>query len=293
LLLKGRQRTINKLSIERRAQILSMLAEGCSVRSIARMTGTDKGAILRLLSNVGEACMELLDTTMRGLTCKQLQVDEIWGFCYAKEKNVPDQFNGHFGYGDVWGFTAICADTKLMPSFHIGQRNGQHAKAFLEDLQGRLANKVQLTSDGHKMYLAAVESVFGADIDFAQLDKHYNTPAKATPENRYSPGICCGITKKKIEGNPDPKHISTSFVERANLTIRMSNRRFTRLTNGFSKKLANLEYSFALMIAHYNFCRVHQSIRVTPAMEAGIADHIWEVSELVALLDGREWKGRK
>lgn len=283
---------MNKLTIKERAEILKLLVEGMSVRAVCRVTGRDKGAVLRLLSNVGEACMELLDTKMRGLKCERIQVDEIWGFCYAKEKNVPDQFKGQFGYGDVWSFTAICADTKIMPCFHVGQRNALNAKAFLEDLKGRLANQVQLTSDGHRMYVNAVEHVFGADVDFAQLEKHYNTPAKSSPENRYSPGQCCGITKKKIEGNPDPRHISTSFVERANLTIRMSNRRMTRLTNGFSKKLANLECSFALMIAHYNFCRVHQTLRVTPAMEAGIADHVWDLEEIVALLDEREWKGR-
>src|SRR6266403_2489821 len=273
---------MNKLTTAKRAQIVSALVEGNSLRATQRMTGASKVTILRLLEALGPACAEYHGKAVRNLTCKRIQCDEIWQFCYAKEKNVPADKKGQFGYGDIWTWVAIDADTKLVPSFMVGSRGSQTAKAFMDDLASRLANRVQLTTDGHRVYLNAVESAFGSDIDYAMLVKLYGNDAET--ETRYSPAECIGCREIGITGRPDPKHISTSYVERQNLTMRMSMRRFTRLTNGFSKKVENHIYHVALHYMHYNFCRIHKTLRVTPAMEAGISDHVWTVEEITALL---------
>ena len=247
------------------------------------MTGAAKGTVLKLLAELGYACWEYQDQTLRDLPCKRVQCDEIWSFCYAKAKNVPHEKRGEFGYGDVWTWTAICADTKLVPSFVIGPREAHVAHAFMEDLAGRLRDRVQLTTDGLGVYLNAVEDAFGSDgVDFAQLVKIYGEDL--TSATRYSPATCTGTRREPRLGAPDGRHISTSFVERQNLTMRMSMRRFTRLTNAFSKKVENLEHAVALHFMHYNFARVHQTLRVTPAMEAGVADHVWSIEEIVGLL---------
>ncbi len=223
---------------------------------------------------------------MRNLTCKRLQLDEIWPFCYAKEKNVPEPLRGQPGYGDVWTFVGIDAETKLVPSWLIGLRDGCFATAFVRDLASRLAHRVQITTDGHRMYLDAMEEGFGGEVDFAQLIKHYgNAGQPENPETRYSPGECCGTTKSVISGNPEEVHISTSYIERQNLTMRMRMRRFTRLTNAFSKKLANHEHAVALHFFHYNFIRRHQKLRMPPALKAHVADHLWTLEELVDLID--------
>ncbi len=225
------------------------------------------------------------DVALRNLPCKRVQVDEIWSFVYAKAKNVTDKIRQKQGpeVGDIWTWTAICADTKLVPSFLVGGRDAGYATEFLQDLAGRLANRVQLTSDGHKPYLEAVEDAFGADIDYAMLVKHYGSAPEG--EKRYSPAVCTGATQKAITGKPDEAHISTSYVERQNLTMRMSMRRFTRLTNAFSKKIDNHRHSIALHFMYYNFARIHQTLRVTPAMEAGISDHVWTIEDIVGLLE--------
>jgi IS1 family transposase len=246
------------------------------------MTGVSMNTIQKLMSDIGPACVEFQDKAMRNLNCKHIQCDEIWQFCYAKAKNVPTEKQGQFGYGDVWTWVALDADTKLVPSWRIGTRGAGTAYEFIHDLADRLANRTQLTTDGHRVYLEAVESAFGMDIDYAMLVKLYGAD-RGESEARYSPAECIGCRSIKITGRPDPKHISTSFVERQNLTMRMSMRRFTRLTNGFSKKVENLGHSVALHYMWYNFARVHKTLRVTPAMEAGIADHVWTIEEIVRL----------
>jgi IS1 family transposase len=274
---------MNKLTTTKRAQIISALVEGNSLRATSRMTGASKVTILRLLEAIGPACAEYQDKALRNLTCKRIQCDEIWQFCYAKEKNVPADKRGQFGFGDVWTWAAICADTKLIITWQIGTRGSGTAFEFMHDLAGRLAHRVQLTTDGHKVYLNAVESAFGVDIDYAMLIKIYG--ADSTNDTKYSPAECIDCKPIAITGRPDPKHISTSYIERQNLTMRMGMRRFTRLTNGFSKKIENHAHAVALHYMHYNFCRIHQTLRVTPAMEAGIASHVWTIEEVVSLLD--------
>jgi IS1 family transposase len=248
------------------------------------MTGVAKGTVLKLLSDLGRACARYQDEKLRNLPCKRIQCDEIWGFCYAKEKNVPEEYKGKLGFGDVWTWTAICADTKLIPSWLVGERSVRYAEKFISDLAGRLAHRVQLTTDGHKPYLRAIDGAFGADIDYAMLEKIYTAPP-TDGATRYSPAECCGARRLRIMGNPDQAHVSTSFAERQNLTMRMSMRRLTRLTNAFSKKVQNLEAAVALHFMWYNFGRIHQTLRVTPAMQAGIADHVWSVEEIAGLLD--------
>jgi len=218
----------------------------------------------------------------RNLPCKHIQCDEIWSFCYAKEKNVPKDKKGQFGYGDVWTFTAICADTKLVPAWHIGRRDLENATIFMKDLAARLAFRVQLTTDGHSMYLDAVERAFGTGVDFSQLVKIYGQSPEG--QRRYSPPVCIGAVKQRVNGNPEHKKVSTSYVERQNLTMRMNMRRFTRLTNAFSKKVENLFYALALHFIYYNFCRIHQTLRVTPAMEAKVTDHVWDIVEILGLI---------
>jgi IS1 family transposase len=275
---------MNKLTQAKRVQIIAALVEGNSIRAICRMTGAAKGTVLKLVVDLGKACANYQDRTLRHLTCKKIQCDEIWSFCYAKEKNLPDQLKGKLGFGDVWTWTAIDADTKLIVSSLVGDRSAAYAKKFIDDLASRLAHRVQLTTDGFKAYLTAVESAFGSEVDYAMLDKIYNAPPnKGT--TRYSPAECCGTKKVKMKGNPDMAQVSTSFVERQNLTMRMSMRRMTRLTNAFSKKLENQAHAVALHFMHYNFCRIHQTLRVTPAIEAGIASHVWSLEEIAGLLD--------
>ena len=235
----------------------------------------------KLLVDVGQACAEYQNKTLRNLTCKRIQCDEIWSFCYAKQKNVPPEKQGKFGYGDVWTWTAIDADTKLAISWLIGDRSASTAYLFMKEIASRLKNRVQLTTDGHKPYLAAVEEVFGGDIDYATLVKFYGPDPEQ--EKRYSPPKCLDVQLAVISGNPDPKHISTSYVERQNLTMRMHMRRFTRLTNAFSKKVENLGHAVSLHFMHYNFVRIHRSFRVTPAMEAGIDDHLWSLEDIAKL----------
>lgn len=274
---------MNRLSLQARAKILSCLVEGNSMRATARMCDVSLNTVSKLLIDVGTACANYQYENLRNLPCKRIQCDEIWSFCYAKDKNVPAEVKGVWGFGDVWTWTAICADTKIVPSWLVGRRDSANAHFFVQDLAERLANRVQLTTDGNKIYLNAVERAFAADIDFAMLVKLYGTPDGKGEARRYSPGECCGTIKGTVCGNPEGKHISTSFVERQNLTMRMSMRRFTRLTNGFSKKIENLECAVALHFMHYNFGRIHKTLRVTPAMQAGVADHVWTLEEIASL----------
>jgi IS1 family transposase len=275
--------SMNRLSLERRAQIVSLLVECCGVNAITRITGVSVHTVLNLLADVGEACQRYQDEHLRGLTSKRIECDEIWAFCYAKQKNVPVELQGKLGHGDVWTWTAIDAETKLVPCWHIGRRDAAAAFEFMTDLASRLTNRVQLTTDGHRAYLSAVDAAFSRDIDYAMLVKIYG--ASQENEVRYSPATCLGTDKTVIRGRPDPAFISTSYVERQNLTMRMSMRRFARLTNAHSKKLANHRHAVALHFMHYNFARICSSIRCTPAMEAGISSHIWSIEELVRLAD--------
>jgi IS1 family transposase len=276
---------MNRLPVERRAQIVGLLAEGNSLRAASRLADVSINTVTKLLLDVGAACEKYQDETLRNLKSRRIQCDEIWAFVYAKAKNLPEKYKGAVGYGDVWTWTALDAETKLVPSWAVGRRDGFTARAFISDLADRLATRVQLTTDGHKVYLEAVEGAFGNAIDYAMLVKMYegDSGKSATPERRYSPAVCTGAREQAITGNPDPDHISTSFVERQNLTMRMSMRRFTRLTNAFSKKVDNHKAAVALHFMHYNFARIHKTLRVTPAMEAGVADHVWSHAEIAGL----------
>lgn len=265
--------------MDERAQIVRVLVEGNSIRATSRITGFSTNTIMKLLVEMGKACMEHHDRTVRGLQCKRVQCDEIWSFVGAKMKNVREENADK--QGDFWTWTGLDADTKLMVSYYVGQRGARWAKVFMEDLASRIDSRIQLTTDGHKAYLEAVEGAFGCDVDYAMLIKMYGNDSY---DVRYSTGECIGTEMVNIIGSPDPNHISTSFVERQNLTMRMSMRRFTRLTNAFSKKVENHEAAIALHFAHYNFCRVHKTLRVTPAMEAGLTGHVWSIEELVDLL---------
>lgn len=274
---------MNRLSTAKRTAVVAALVEGNSIRSTARMTQVSKPTILKLLAQLGHVCAEYHSTFVRDLCSKRIECDEIWQFCYAKQKNVPEGKRGTFGYGDVWTWVAIDADTKLILSCRVGPRDAGTAYELMQDLAGRITNRVQLTTDGLRVYLNAVEDTFGANIDYAMLSKVYGSDPSA--EKRYSPAKIVSMTSEVITGSPNPKHISTSYVERQNLTMRMSIRRFTRLTNAFSKKLENHAASVALHFMHYNFCRVHQTLRVTPAMEAGLTSTVWSITDIVALLD--------
>lgn len=273
---------MNRLSTVKRAAVVAALVEGCSIRSTVRMTGVAKNTVTKLLVELGAACAAYQSDTLRNLPCKRLQCDEIWSFVGAKDKNVPADKMGQFGVGSVWTWTAIDADTKLCVSFLVSTRDAGAAHEFMSDVAGRLRGRVQLTTDGHRPYLEAVEGAFGADIDYATLTKIYGVDPQG--EKRYSPPVCLGCESKIIAGNPNPKHISTSYVERQNLTMRMSMRRFTRLTNAFSKKIENHFAALAVYFMYYNFARIHQTLRVTPAMEAGVSDHAWTIEEIVGLL---------
>jgi IS1 family transposase len=286
---------MNKLSTERRGQIVGCLTEGMSIRATVRVTGAAKNTITSLLVDLGQACAEWQDVELTNLDCERIQCDEIWSFCYSKQKNVPDEFEGTFGYGDVWTWTAIDADTKLVPSWLVGERTTQDCYTFLADLRSRLlpGQRIQFTTDGFGSYPPVVDALWRGNIDYAQIIKEYREDPEGA--RRYSPATCKVTDINVMNGDPDRKHISTSYVERQNLTTRMGMRRFTRLTNGFSKKVENLAHAVSLHYMHYNFCRVHQSLTITrpdgkrvkrtPAMAAGVADHPWSVYELVGLLD--------
>jgi IS1 family transposase len=278
--------SMNKLPSEKRAQVLQMMAEGIALRAITRLTGISRTTLQKLLEDAGQAFSDYQDRTLVNLSCKRIQVDEAWSFCYAKQKNVAAAKAAPEGAGDIWTWVGLDADTKLVASFYVGARDSYAAMIFMDDLARRLANRVQLTSDGHRPYLEAVEGAFGGDIDYAMLVKIYG----AAPEGqrRYSPAICTGARKHRIEGKPDPKHISTSFSERQNLNIRMGNRRMTRLTNAFSKKAENHAHMMAIYFMHYNFVRIHQTLKITPAMAAGVTPKLWEMSDMVAVLEARE-----
>jgi IS1 family transposase len=280
---------MHKLPSQDRASILHLLCEGQSIRAVTRLTGASKNTILKLLIDAGKACHAYHDAHVRNVKARRVQVDEIWSFTYAKEKNVATAKAAPVDAGDTWTWTAIEADTKLIVSYFVGGRDGECAMWFMDDLRSRLANRVQLTSDGHRAYLEAVEGAFGGDIDYAQLVKIYGS-APESAKGRYSPAECTGAHKQRIEGNPDPEHVSTSYAERNNLTMRMHMRRFTRLTNAFSKKVENHAYAVALHMMYYNFVRIHSKLRVTPAMAAGVTDRLWEVADIVALVEAEEAK---
>ena len=276
---------MNKLALAKRVQILAMLCEGSSMRSISRVADVSINTVAKLLVEAGEACLAIHDEHVRGVKASRIQCDEIWSFCYAKAKNVEGAKAAPAGAGDVWTWTALDSDTKLMVSYFVGDRSTESAMILMDDLSGRLSNRVQLTTDGHKPYLEAVEGAFGADVDYAQLVKLYGETGHTSGGGRYSPAECTGIVKRAVTGNPDPKAVSTSHVERMNLSIRMQNRRFTRLTNAFSKKLDNHIHALALYFAFYNFCRIHKSLRVTPAMAAGITDRLWSLEDIIGKID--------
>ena len=277
------------MDTKRRAAIVAALVEGVGIRSTCRMTGASKGAVIKLITDLGPVCAAYMDEAFHDLPCKCLELDEIWAFCYAKTKNVPAEKRGTFGYGDVWTFTAIDAKTKLIPSYMVGSRDAGTATEFCQDLASRLAGRVQITSDGLKVYLSAVPDAFGRAVDFAMLNKIY---ASTQEEHRYSPAVCTGCEKRVIQGDPDPKRVSTSYVERANLSMRMGLRRYTRLTNAHSKKLENHCAALAIYFMHYNFARQHMTLRVSPAMAAGVDSHLWSVEEIVELLPMPESKPR-
>ena len=276
---------MNKLSLERKVRVIKALVEGNSIRATCRITNTAKGTVIRLLRDAGKACAEYQDKHLRDLPCKRIECDEIWSFCYAKAKNVPQDKQGQFGYGDVWTFVAIDSDTKLVLSWLVGLRELAYAYEFAKDIKERLSNRVQLTTDGHRMYYEAVKHAFGNDIDYAMIVKYYGNTQDEY--GRYSPPKCTHAKAKLIRGSPDITKVSTSYIERQNLTMRMSMRRFTRLTNAFSKKIENLEYAVALHFMYYNFARPHKTLTKpypkTPAMAAGISDHMWAVEEIVEL----------
>ncbi len=273
---------MNQLSTKKRSQIVAALVEGNSINATCRMLGVGKHTVLRLLEDAGRACAAYHDENVLGLRVRRLQCDEIWSFVGAKAKNVSVEKKQE-GWGDTWTWTAIDADTKLCVSYLVGGRDAGWAYEFMQDCAERIKGRVQITTDGHKAYLEAVEGAFGMDVDYAQLQKIFGAPTDAD-QRRYSPAKCIGADMKVVSGNPDPKHVCTSHVERQNLSMRMGMRRFTRLTNGFSKKLENHAHQIALYFFHYNFCRVHQTLRVTPAMEAGLTDHVWTLEELCSLL---------
>jgi IS1 family transposase len=276
---------MNRLSPEKRVAVIAALVEGNSIRATVRMTGVAKNTVTKLLVDLGTACSVHMDMTIRDLPCKRLQVDEIWTFVGSKQKNIPE--GKEHEYGDVWTWVAIDADTKLVPSYRVGARDLEEAISFMRDVAKRMRSRVQLTSDGHRPYIAAVEDAFQGDVDYAQLVKIYGE-APRPERRRYSPAVCIGADRQPKTGSPDQDHISTSYVERQNLTMRMSMRRFTRLTNGFSKKVENLAAAVSLHFAYYNFCCVHQTLGTTPAVAAGVADHVWKLDELIGLLEAAE-----
>lgn len=276
---------MNKLTRRQRVAVLAALVEGCSIASTTRMTGVAKRTVLNLLIDLAEVCAAYMDEHLRELSCQRVQVDELWSFVAKKQKRATDEDKA-CGRGDAWVWLGIDADTKLIVSYLVGQRDAEHAEAFIRDLASRVARRIQLTSDGLRLYVNAVEEAFGCEVDYAQLVKEYVGSVEG--EKRYSPAQCCGAVKTPVTGNPDLKHVSTSFSERLNLTVRMQDRRFTRLTNAFSKKLDNHAASTVIHVFWYNFVRRHQALRVSPAMEAGVTDHLWSLAEVVMLLERHE-----
>jgi IS1 family transposase len=277
---------MNRLDPKKQAQVVAALVEGNSIRATVRMTGVAKNTIAKLLIELGAACSKYMDDSLMNLPCKRVQCDEIWSFIGAKEKNVTETNYARGAIGDIWTWVAMDADTKLVCSFMVSGRHSAAARAFIQDLAERLANRIQLTTDGHSVYLNAVERAFGEEIDYAMLMKIYGEAPEG--EKRYSPAQCKGCKKQPVTGNPDGAHISTSFIERQNLTMRMGMRRFTRLTNAFSKKLENHVASIAIHYMHYNFVRIHQTLRVTPAMAAGVTDRLWSIDDMLNLLPKQE-----
>jgi IS1 family transposase len=281
---------MNRLSIERRAAVIGCLTEGMSIRATTRVTGVAKNTIVKLLADLGAACADYQDAAFRNLDIDRQQADEIWSFCYAKQKNVPEEFTGTPGYGDVWTWVAIDADTKLVPSYLVGERTLEDCYTFLRDLKDRMlpGQRIQLTTDGLGIYQSVVDAIWRGNIDYAIIVKDYGG---GNDDHRYSPAECTGIQKRKISGDPDERHVSTSYVERQNLSMRMGMRRYTRLTNAFSKKIENLAYSVSIFYAHYNLCRPHQTLsgkgrgQVTPAMAAGVESHPWSITQLCELLE--------
>ncbi len=284
--------SMKTLTTQKRCQVVAALVEGNSIRSTVRMTGVSKNTVTKLLVDLGCVCTEFQDKALRNLGCKRLELDEIWSFVGMKDKQVPAERKGEFGVGDVWTWVAIDPVSKLIPSWLVGNRDGECARAFVDDLASRLANRVQLTTDGLKSYIDAVDNAFpDRGVDYAMLVKVYGQ-TEAEGNRRYSPAECLGCERHIMVGDPDPKYISTSIVERQNLTMRMSIRRFTRLTNGFSKKVENHTHAVALHFMHYNFCRMHQSLRMTPAMKAGVTDRKWGIEDIVALLPELKYNTR-
>ena len=280
---------MNRLSTTKRTQVIAALIEGNSINATCRMLGVGKHTVLRLLEDAGCACAVFHHENVRNLRVSRAQCDEVWSFIYAKQKNVTEEQMAE-GAGDCWTWTCIDADTKLIISYMLGDRGASTARDFMGDVASRITNRIQLTTDGHRVYAEAVEQAFGSEIDYAMLVKIYG--ASNESESRYSPATCIGCRTGVLAGNPDPKHISTSYVERQNLSMRMGMRRFTRLTNGFSKKFENHAHQVALYFFHYNFCRVHTTLRVTPAMEAGLTDHVWTLAEMCSLLPERKPNAR-
>ena len=283
--------TMNRLSTSKRATILTLLVEGVSLRACARITDTSINTVSRLLVDAGNACAEYHDQAVRNVRSKRVQVDEIWAFTYAKEKNVARAKRAPEGAGDTWTWTAIDADSKLIIAWLMGPRDAGSAYTMMHDLADRLATRVQLTSDGLRLYVDAVEDAFAAEIDYSQLIKLYGAPRE--PETRYSPATCQGVIHKPVTGHPDPKHVSTSYVERQNLNLRMGVRRFTRLTNAFGKKFENQVHAFALYLVYYNFCRIHTTLRISPAMAAGVMETLRDMEWIVELIDAREPETKK
>jgi IS1 family transposase len=276
---------MNQLATDKRTAVIAALAEGTSINATCRITDVAKNTVLKLLKDLGCAAAAYHDAHVRNLRVRRIQADEVWSFVFGKDKNLTlEQVQS--GLGSVWTWTALDADSKLIVSYMLGDRGADTAQAFIRDVASRISNRIQLTTDGHRVYADAVEDTFGSEIDYAMLVKIYGA-SNDNPESRYSPATCIGCRTGVLAGNPNPDYISTSFVERSNLSMRMGMRRFTRLTNGFSKKLENHGHMVALYFIHYNFCRIHKTLRVTPAMEAGIVDHVWSFEELLALLDSK------
>lgn len=284
---------MNKLTKEKRVQIVAALSEGMGINAVTRMTDVSKNTILKLLADLGTACAAYQDSAFQNLTCKKVQLDEIWSFCHAKAKNVPEAKRGLLGFGDVWTWVALDADTKLVPCWHVGRRDANAAYEFVADLASRLKNKVQLTTDGYRPYLEAVEDAFGGNVDYAMLVKLYGGEQTKQDAIKYSPAKYVGARKKAITGNPRGRDVSTSFVERQNLTMRCSIRRFTRLTNGFSKKFANHIAAISLHYMIYNFVKIHSSLRCTPAMAAGVTSKLWEIEDVIEMADAYLPKPKK
>ncbi len=283
---------MNQLTTKERAKIIAVLCEGMGINAASRVTDESKNTILKLLADVGEACAIYQDENHRYLNLTRIECDEIWSFVGMKQKNVPPEMKGLFWIGDVYTWTAIDAETKFVPCWHVGNRSAESANHFIADLAKRLKNRIQLTTDGHKAYLNAVEDAFGADVDHSMLIKLYGNGGNQDDDTRYSPADCTGIEKKHIEGFPQYDLISTSYVERQNLTMRMHMRRFTRLTNAFSKKVENHMHALSLYFMFYNYCKIHKSLRITPAMAAGLTDHVLEMTDIFNLIPEPEPKKR-